>query len=338
MKKTLIIILAVFLFLCGAIITDARSAGKTPFVFATVEEGRSILTAKDAFIEQMSPFDRSCRMRTDSDVTEKEFLDFVAQNVLSWDKDEEGRIRLIIDTIQSNLERFASLLPDKIYLVKTTGNEEGGVAYTRGNAIVIPGVQAAGDAVTLYKLISHELFHIISRRSAQLRDELYETIGFKKCPAFEFPKTLRARKITNPDSPLNEHCILVKVGKRSFWVLPILYSSMEKYNKAHSEEFFDYLQVAFLAVAKDNGLGRRPTLLKNNKPNLYREEELGGFYEQIGKNTDYTIHPEEILADNFSYLFFGITELQSPEIIEKMEKVFEDHKKRITNDQAPMTK
>ncbi len=322
MNKLLTFILAAVFFTFGFITTGA-GADKPLFVFATAEEGRGILTAKDDFIEQLSPFDRSCRMRTDSVVTEKEFLEFVSNNVRSWEKEEEDRVRPIIATISPKLERFTSLLPKKVYLVKTTGNEEGGVAYTRGTAIIIPARQLTKDNVTLYKILSHELFHIISRQNRQLRDQLYETIGFKKCPQFKFPRTLEHRKITNPDAPMNDHCILVKAGKQSLWVTPILYSNMEKYTSSHSEHFFDYLQVAFLAVARDNGRGRSPTLFKDARPRLYSEDELSGFYEQIGKNTDYIIHPEEILADNFTYLLFGIKEVESPEIIEKMEKVFE---------------
>lgn len=321
MKYLSIVAAAAAFLLCGLISADALAADKLSFVFATAQEGRQILTAKDTFIEELSPFDRSCRMRTDKDVTEKEFLEFIANNVRPWEKDEEDRIGAIVSSMEPKLQRFASLLPEKVYLVKTTGNEEGGMAYTRGNAIVIPGRMSGMNVITLYRLLSHELFHIITRRNAQLRDELYEIIGFKKCPSFEYPRSLKLLKITNPDSPLCDHCILVKADKKSLWVLPILYSNTSKYSKAHGEELFDYLQTAFLAVARDNGPGRKPTLIRGNKPRLYSEDELGGFYEQIGKNTDYTIHPEEILADNFAYLFFGIKELESPEITEKMEKV-----------------
>ena len=62
-------------------------------------------------------------------------------------------------------------------------------------------------------------------------------------------------------------------------------------------------------------------MLKDKDMALYKEEELQDLYEQIGQNTDYTIHPEEILADNFSYLFLGVTEMESPWIIEKMKKI-----------------
>ena len=316
MKFALTVAAAIVLLACGIIPQGVCAAEDKPFfVFATRQEGRDILTARDEFVEQMSPFDRSCRMRTDRDVTIKEYLDFVSNNVLAWEKEDEERIQPIIAGMESKLKRFAPFLPDRVYLVKTTGNEEGGAAYTRGGAIVIPRGMIPADPVTLYRLLSHELFHIISRKNPKLRNELYQTIGFRKCPPFEFPKMFKERKITNPDSPVNDHCISVKADKKNLLVVPILYSNQEKYSKAHSEEFFDYLQVAFLAVG--------PGAVKGGKPNLYSEAELEGFYEQIGKNTDYTIHPEEILADNFSYLFFGVTELESPEVIKKMDKVFQ---------------
>ncbi len=307
----------------AALSCTAAAASDAFFVFATREKGQEILGARDTYIQQMSPFDRSCRMRTGAVVTEKEFLGFVSNNVLSWEKDEEERLRPIAAGVESKLKRFAPLLPEKVYLVKTTGNEEGGAAYTRGGAIVIPRAMIGADVLTLYKLLAHELFHIISRRDQRLRDELYEVIGFRHCPPFEFPRPLKDRRITNPDSPISEHCISVKAGGKKLLVVPILYSPVAKYEKAHGEELFDYLQVAFLAVARDNGPGRKPTPLKGRRPDLYKESELKGFFEQIGKNTDYTIHPEEILADNFAYLLFGVKELESPEVVQKMEKVFQ---------------
>ena len=42
--------------------------------------------------------------------------------------------------------------------------------------------------------------------------------------------------------------------------------------------------------------------------------QIQGFYEQVGRNTDYVIHPEEILADNFEYLLIGRPNLPSPDI------------------------
>jgi hypothetical protein len=324
--KHVLKVLFFVLIVAGITCTCAAAADKPVFVFASLEEGRQILTTRDTYIEQMSPFDRSCRMRTAASVSEKEFLDFVSNNVLAWENDDEKFLRPVLTLIESKLKEFSSFLPEKVYLVKTSGNEEGGAAYTRGGAIVIPRSMLGANEGTLCKLLSHELFHIITRRDTRLRDELYATIGFTKCPPFEFPKALKNRKITNPDSPVSDHCISAKVGTQKLLVVPILYSTTEKYEKIHGEELFDYLQTAFLAVARDVGPGRKPAPLGGAKGKLYNEAELGGFFEQVGKNTDYTIHPEEILADNFSYLLFGITDLESPEVVEKMKKVFEKNR------------
>jgi hypothetical protein len=53
---------------------------------------------------------------------------------------------------------------------------------------------------------------------------------------------------------------------------------------------------------------------------------VSGFFEQIGKNTKYIIHPEEILADNFALLFLGNKDVPSPEIIRKMKDVLDKGK------------
>jgi hypothetical protein len=56
----------------------------------------------------------------------------------------------------------------------------------------------------------------------------------------------------------------------------------------------------------------------DGKPMLYSFKELSGFIEQVGKNTNYIIHPEEILADNFKLLIKGDSNVLSPEIIERL--------------------
>ena len=303
---------------------SAGAADKQPvFIFASEEEGRSILTARDDFIENMSPLDRAVRMRSEKPVSVNDFLKFVGNNIRSWDSEEKEQVQKVLASLSPKFEQYASFLPDRIYLIRTTGNEEGGVAYTRGNAIVFPRRLAMTDMVGLYKLISHELFHIISRQNKDIKEELYGVIGFRKCPSYTLSDTLEKRRITNPDAPLNEYCIRVKAAKKDLIVLPLLYSQVDTYSKRDGEELFDYLQTAFLSLARINKPGQKPVMLKEKDMTLYKEEELQGLYEQIGKNTDYTIHPEEILADNFSYLFLGVTEMESPDIVEKMKKVFE---------------
>ena len=42
------------------------------------------------------------------------------------------------------------------------------------------------------------------------------------------------------------------------------------------------------------------------------------FFEKVGKNTNYIIHPDEILADNFVHLVIGTKNLSTPRIIDEM--------------------
>ena len=60
----------------------------------------------------------------------------------------------------------------------------------------------------------------------------------------------------------------------------------------------------------------------SGRPRLLRPADTTGWFEQIGRNTGYTIHPDEILADNFIRLINGDTNLPSPQIIAAMSNAF----------------
>ena len=72
----------------------------------------------------------------------------------------------------------------------------------------------------------------------------------------------------------------------------------------------------------------RALLIEEDGPSLYDVDELGGFFEQVGENTDYIIHPDEILADNFAFLLTGAIggdevtqDIPNPEIPEALAEV-----------------
>ena len=56
---------------------------------------------------------------------------------------------------------------------------------------------------------------------------------------------------------------------------------------------------------------------------LVEPTDVPGYAEQIGANTKYIIHPEEILADNFVFLIDGRIDLPTPRIIEQMGNVLQ---------------
>jgi len=166
-------------------------------------------------------------MKTDKGVSEQEYLEFVGRNVLAWNAAERQKVTSAWQGIQRKLEALSLPFPKKVLLVKTTGGEEGGAPYTRTNAIILPKAEIAAPPAKLRKTICHELFHILSRANPELRETLYAGIGFMKCDEVEFPTELKARKITNPDAPANDHCILLKIEGVDRWAIPILFSAGE---------------------------------------------------------------------------------------------------------------
>ena len=51
---------------------------------------------------------------------------------------------------------------------------------------------------------------------------------------------------------------------------------------------------------------------------------MPGYAAQIGDNTKYIIHPEEILADNFVFLLDGRIDLPTPRVVEAMGNVLQE--------------
>jgi hypothetical protein len=148
----------------------------------------------------------------------------------------------------------------------------------------------------------------LTRENPALREKLYESIGFTKCDEVEFPPELKSRKITNPDAPRNDHAINLRIRGEEVRAVPILFSTAPKYDVNRGGAFFNYLQMSFLQIP------RTP----DSQPILAGPEEVSGFFEEVGRNTNYIIHPEEILADNFALLILDERNVPSPEILEKM--------------------
>lgn len=304
-----------------------RLGDSTTILFATVSEAKGILTTRDDFVQRMSPFDRAARMKTDKEVSEEEYLAFAGKNVLEWNDAEKRKITSAFHNIQTQLEALSLPFPKKLFMVKTTGAEEGGAAYTRANAIIFPKTDLTAPIAKIQKTICHELFHIISRNDPDLREKLYATIGFVKCDEVAFPLELASRKITNPDAPRNDHCIRLQVGDKEHWAIPILFSNVEKYDTKRGGEFFNYLIFLFLLVERNERLSTVEPLYDGRNPKLVSGQEISGFFEQVGENTEYIIHPEEILADNFALLMLGERDLPSPAIIKKLRAILKMNRK-----------
>jgi len=285
--------------------------------FASIEQASAVLGARDDFVARLSPFDRAARVKSAGDVSEDEYLAFARVAAREWSNDERTRITAAFAAIEPKLDELLPELDAPILLIKTSGEEEGGAGYTRANAVMLP--QALADGASLERLLAHEIFHVASRNNAELKHALYEAIGFEQCGELVLPPALAARKMTNPDAPANEHCIRVQVDGANAWAMPILLSREERYDPAAGVPFFGYLTLSMLLVepAANAGAPARP-VVRGGAPVILPFNQVGGVFEQIGHNTEYVIHAEEILASNFELLVHGDAGARSPEVLERM--------------------
>ena len=283
--------------------------------FATVAEAKERLAKQDVYIQGLSPFERAAKIKQAGPVSTDQYIDFIQNQAIEWTDEDKAKLREVVSGAKTKLARFAKHLPRRIDLIKTTGNDEGGAPYTRGTSIILPKRRTGQSAKGLERLFYHELFHIISRGNPTLRDELYKVIGYKKCGVVSLPGEMMPRRISNPDAPVVEHCIRVSKDGEPLWCAPVLFSRTAKYDPDTGGTFFRYLEFRLMVIDRKTA----KATLKDGKPLLLKPDAVEGFYEQIGRNTGYIIHPEETLANNFVHLMLKRQKLANPEIPGKIE-------------------
>ncbi|MCA9155438.1 MAG: hypothetical protein KDA38_11655 [Planctomycetales bacterium] len=320
------------LLICAAITAVCRPGfaaegialhGETVVRFASVEQGRELLLRHDEFTQSLSRFDLECRLNTNEEVTADDLLKFMASHVIEWTPEDRQRLSPVVTTVGEKLRELKLPLPPTVWLVKTTGDEEANAAYCRGPAIVLPKSMVENPR-GLERLFAHELFHVLSNSNPELRNRLYELIGFHACEPIELPASLRDRKLTNPDAPTLDHYMTLRIDDKPVDAIPILFASVERYDPNKPGSLFRFLTFRLLALAREDGTLR---VLENEQgPVLYepisrKDNEtvrLDSFFEQVGENTRYIIHPEEILADNFALMVLGTADLKSPDIVDRL--------------------
>jgi hypothetical protein len=286
--------------------------------FATPEEGATLLGSSDDFTTAMSPLDRALRVGK-NDVTEEELLEYLSAQSVAWTDEEVTRLSGFIAQIAKGLEGLTFTLPEEVLLIKTTGQDEFDAPYTRQNAIILPESFLAAPDDAIFPTLAHELFHILSRANPDKKDDLYGVIGFTPCKAFTFPESLAAIKITNPDAPLTQHSIEVTANSEEVQVLPVLFieDDIDPTQRKPLGQLFGEGTIQFKLLAIDANC---QAVMKGDTLALYDVAEVTGFFDKTGKNTEYIIHPEEILADNFS-LLLGEADVPNPEITTGLAKI-----------------
>ena len=296
MKNIAITILTI-LFSIHSFAADKPAATlKSAAKFVSAEQAKQLLTTEDLFTESWSQFDINSRLQK-KEGTKQQLFEFIAAQALEWTDEEKVKLNAIFDDVDASIAKqgFSLTLPKDIFFVKTTAKEEGGAGgYTRGTYIVLKNDVVARPENELKQTVIHELFHILTRNDNDFRQDMYGIIGFKMMNTVKYPTTISDFRITNPDAPQTDSYITLTKDGKPVDCMMILYSS-EPYE---SGLFFKYLNVGFMKL-KGNTV-KEPELL-NGRPIIYSMNDVRGFFEQVGRNTQYILHPEEIMADNFVY-------------------------------------
>lgn len=266
----------------------------------------------DSYSGSFSQFDMEGRMQQKGNFTEQDYLELAAKEMRTWSDNERTQLQTAFSEIETFIKnnKLTFHLPDTIMVIKTHGQEEFDAAgYTRGSAIFINA--SAGGVGT--GIVAHELFHVFSRHNASVRDKLYSVFGFKKCNPIDVSSALEGLNITNPDCPVIEHYITVDDED----MVLILYS-----NKPYSggNVFEKYVAVSLLAIEEKHG--QMQPKIRNYKPVIYEFQDKMKIFEQVGFNTPYLLHPEEICAEHFTYLITK-ENVKQPEYVEKMKEVLQ---------------
>lgn len=317
MPRFLFIALGITFFLSVASSLYAQSNSIAPFRFATRAEAQMLITDIDDYTRNWNQFDINSRLQT-TEGKKSQLLTLAMNTTRNWSDKDKEKINRAIKAIQAQIkkQKFTLPFPDEVILVKTTMQEEGGAGgYTRKNWIAL-GEKVLDESSDegLIRILSHEIFHILTRNSQSFKAAAYHTIGFQLLNReILFPADILEKRISNPDiSRYDSYGVFTIQGEKKNCTM-LLYTP-KAYDGTGS--FFDYAKVGLVPLNE-----QFVPIQQNGETLIYNLNEAEDFLSQVGQNTNYIINPEEILAEHFSLIFAEQKEVKSPEFIERLKQV-----------------
>jgi hypothetical protein len=298
------------------IANDLPGLGCTRVRFAGGAEARLILMTPDPWIQTAGSVQRSVLMRQSRPVTVGEFSQWQADAVRVWRAPDELRWRRAWQKIKPNLDQLKIPLPDEVLLISTTGFESENTPHTRSNAIILP-VNANAGQFSDAELLAHEFFHVMTRYSPELRDRLYSVIGFEPVNELQWPESWDNLRISDQDAPHLSHAMRVTYHGENIVIMPVAIAVKFNLNM-HLQALENLLEVRLLEI--DPGIGKNPSTarMRDQRPVWHRIEEIPEYGIHLGNNTDYILHPEETLADNFMFLI-SQRPVRNPELLNRID-------------------
>ncbi len=265
------------------------------------------ITAVEMSIQLKKPLDES----VDRSVLMAEYLDFLRSDVEDFTPDESRFVAEIWEEVGATVAEISgNILPREIKLIKTKARHVGeSVYYTRENCIVIPKNELEErDEMAFLSTMYHELFHVYSRLNPEIREKLYAHIGFRPLEGpLSIPVELKNRIIHNPDGVNFAQAIdLAGAGaENELLAVPVIFSNQPKGFMPKKLQFFSYVDFALFQVKRRPGGTFEIITNPDGSSTLDLNAHKTAFYGQIRDNTNYIIHPDEVLADNFSFIMLA---------------------------------
>lgn len=307
---------------CALLLAVAGKAQKTstdiPYRFATRAEAQMLITDIDQYTTGLNQFDIDVRLQTQQG-RKSQLLKLGMESTRNWSEADKARLNKAFAAVEAAIkkQKLKLTFPSEVILIKTSMVEEGGAAaYTRENWIAV-GERVLEKAPDDYLagLVAHELFHIMTRADVSLKRKAYSVIGFTVLDRpIVFPSDLMGKLISNPDISRRDSYAPFTVEGDSVNCAMVIYS-----DKPYTEGgLFDYIQIGLVPLNS-----QLVPLQQNGVTVIYDPKQVADFQERVGRNTAYVIDPEEVLADNFSYLLFGKADLPDPQIVENLGKALQ---------------
>jgi len=289
---------------------ESQATGKNipaliTFLDSTKASEAIILDDIDGFYDQISEVEIQIQMKRIEPFKNRsealsEYKKFISSEVTDWKTEEMNAMLRLFQQVKSMCDTLSPrIFPGGMRLIKVKTNHYGNdVYYTRGKNILIPeNIFPLEDESRQLPVMIHEVFHILSRYNMELKHDLYDKIGFfKTLKPIKLNPALQKILLTNPDGVSFQYAMELEEGVPGKLAVPLITSKFKNF-RPDNPAFFDYLNFdlyelkdmgSYFEVVSDD-FGKTTIPLKNTPV----------FFTKIKDNTQYIIHPDEIMADNF---------------------------------------
>lgn len=267
--------------------------------FLKKNEAGVFLSTPDSFTKEMNL--TNIQFVDKSLTTMNQYLNHLYNSTLDFSEKETKSINKIMDKINRSLESAQLFIKLDIGFIKTNGTDSFDLPYTRGSNIILPSKQdeIGGNNMNI-ALISHEIFHILTRRDPSIRDALYKLCGFHQAQHEIITNQTIDKMIVNPDALEFKYYAKCMLNDVEIKVLPLIL--INENNK---------MEWVSLAKLDDNLLPvSLVTIQSTNYMSLY------------AKASNYVSHPEEICAENFRNIV--ISKNVNEEFLKRCQIIFID--------------